>query len=176
MALKLLGASSPAGRKGQSEIMEYMLMVVFIVASVIGIILFLTWWNVTQLDMKKTDNLDDKAEGLTQQLKADFMLTNTDSVFDDAKLTSLIPAGVKCADLEKEFGSNWYAKIIALDMDKETPCTWDNYPDCNTWSLCIKKARGDVSTVWAKQPFPVNVYRRASDRIAMGVLYVEVYS
>jgi hypothetical protein len=156
--------------------MEYMLMVVFIVASVIGIILFLTWWNVVQLDAKKTDNLDNRAEGLTQQLKGDYMLTTADSVFDDAKLTSLIPAGVKCSDLEKEFGSNWYAKIVALDMDGETPCTWDNYPGCNTWSLCLKKEKSDVDTLWGKQPFPVNVYRKSMDKMAMGVLYVEVYA
>ena len=167
---------NPRARKGQSEIMEYMLMVVFIVASVIGIILFLTWWNVAQLDMKKGDILDARAEGLTQLLKEDSMLTAGPSVFDDAKLTSLGLSGVKCEDLEKEFGTNWYAKIAALDVEGEIPCTWDNYPECNEWSLCSKKEIGNVKTVLAKQPFPVNVYRKSSDSVAMGALYVEVYA
>lgn len=159
-------------RKGQSEIMEYILVVVFIVAAILAIIFFLAWWNVQQFQMDEFKNRQDRIVGIGQYMMGDYMFTNGDSMFDDAKLTS-INAGVTCEELQKILGKNWYVKITALDMNGDKPCKWNDYPDCNVWSMCDyrENARDSIG-----QNFPVNVYRKASDKVALGILHVEVYS
>jgi len=173
MDCKILGARFPSvQRKGQSEIMEYILMVVFIVAAIIAIIIFLTWWNLQQFQMDAFKNRQDRVVGIGQYIMGDYMFTNGDSVFDDAKLTA-INASMSCDDLQKILGTNWYVKIKALDMAGEKPCKWNDYPDCNVWSICTYKENAKDRL---GQNFPVNVYRKVSDKTALGVLYVEVYS
>lgn len=158
--------------KGQSEIMEYLLMVVFIVAVVIGIIIFLTWWNVTQLEMEGSKNRQDRVLAIGQHMMADYMFINKESMLDDAKLTS-INAAQACDKLEEIFGTNWYAKIKSLDMEGEITCTWNDYPNCNVWNICNYKEHPNSRSA---QNFPVNVYRKVSDKTALAVLHVEVYS
>jgi len=161
-----------ARRKGQSELMEYVLMVVFIVAAIIAIIFFLTWWNVQQFQMDAFKNRQDRVVGIAQYMMGDYMFTNGDSVFDDAKLTA-INASVTCEEMQKILGTGFYVKIKSLDMNGEKPCKWNEYPDCNAWSICGYKANARDRF---GQNFPVNVYRKVSDKTALGVLYVEVYS
>lgn len=155
-------------RKAQSEIMEYILMVVFIVAAIIAIIIFLTWWNVQQFQMDAFRNRQDRIVGIGQYMMGDYMFTNGDSMFDDAKLTA-INATMTCEDLQKILGTSWYAKITALDMAGEKPCRWNDYPDCNVWSICNYRENHIANK------FPVNVYRKVSDKVAMAVLEVGVY-
>jgi nitrogen fixation-related uncharacterized protein len=161
-----------ASRKGQSEIMEYILVVVFIVAAIMAIIFFLAWWNVQQFQMDQFKNQQDRIVGIGQYMMADYMFTNGDSMFDDAKLTS-INASVTCEELQRILGSNWYVKITALDMEGERPCRWNDYPDCNVWSMCgyLSNAKSSLG-----QNFPINVYRKSSDKVALAILHVEVYS
>jgi hypothetical protein len=161
------------GLKAQSEMMEYILMVVFLVAAIIAIILFLSWWNIQQLQMEGSKNLDDRVVSIAQLMMNDYMLANGDSVFDDAKLTSVAAAGIKCEDLQKIYGTGWYVKIKSLDMEGERPCTWNSYPGCNTWTFCNYVEHPESRSVYN---FPVNVYRKASDKMALAVLHVEVYS
>jgi hypothetical protein len=173
MDCKILGANvRVVRRKGQSEIMEYILMVVFIVAAILAIIFFLTWWNVQQFQMDAFKNRQDRVVGIGQYMMGDYMFTNGDSVFDDAKLTA-INASMSCDDLQKILGTNWYVKIKALDMGGEKPCKWNDYPDCNVWSMCgyMENAKELFG-----QNFPVTVYRKVSDKTALAVLYVGVYS
>ena len=111
-------------QKGQSEIMEYVLMVLFIVASVIAIILFLTWWNTQQLQMQGSQDRADSIVSLAQHLQADYMFISQDSMFDDSKLTSI--GTDACARLQQLFGEGWYARIKSLDMEGDVPCTCEN--------------------------------------------------
>lgn len=161
-----------AGRKGQSEIMEYVLMVVFIVAAVIVIMFFLMWWNVQQFQVDALKNKQDRVIGIGQYMMGNYMFTNGDSMFDDAKLTA-INATLTCQELQKILGTNWYVKITALDMEGEKPCRWNDYPDCNVWGMC--GYREGAHNVFAKN-FPVNVYRKLTDKTALAVMYVGVYS
>jgi hypothetical protein len=151
--------------------MEYVLMVVFIVAAIMAIIFFLYWWNIQQFQMDAFKNKQDRISGIAQYMMGDYMFANGDSIFDDAKLTA-INASVSCEDLQKILGTGWYVKITALDMDSEVPCKWNDYPGCNVWSMCSRKDSPEM----LGQIFPVNVYRKVTDKTAMGILYVEVYS
>lgn len=170
---RTMGRKIAKARKGQSEIMEYILMVVFLVAAIIAIILFLTWWNTQQLQMEGFRNRQDRVVAIAEQMMGDYMLANGDSVFDDAKLTSVNAAGIKCEDLQKIYGTNWYAKIKSLDMEGERKCDWNNYPGCNMWTLC---EYGGTPKERLVQKFPVNVYRKVTDRVSLGILEVGVYS
>jgi hypothetical protein len=173
MEYKILGAKPSSGlRKGQSEIMEYILMVVFIVAAIIAIIIFLTWWNLQQFQMDAFKNRQDRVVGIGQYMMGDYIFTDGDSVFDDAKLTA-INASMTCEDLQTILGPNIYVKIKVLDMNGDKPCKWNDYPDCNVWSICSYKENAKDRL---GQNFPVNVYRKLTDKTALGILYVEVYS
>ena len=162
-------------RKGQSELMEYMLMLVFIVAAVIGIIIFLTWWNVTQFQMQGSKNRQDRVLSIGQDMMADYTLSDGESVFDDSKLTSLLALGPvdSCKGIEAIYGTSWYVKIKALDMGGETKCDWTTYPNCNVWEICSPKAHPESVSA---QSFPVNVYRKVSGKVALAVLRVEAYT
>lgn len=150
--------------------MEYLVMVVLIVAAIIAIILFLSWWSITQLEMQSSKSSQDRILSIGQILMGDYMLANGGSMLDDAKLTSLSAIQGSCDSLERSLGTGWYAKVKSLDMEGEIPCTWSNYPDCNSWTICKYKAGLPA------QKFPVNVYRKASEKSALGILEVGVYT
>ncbi|HJW96723.1 MAG TPA: hypothetical protein VJ485_01000 [archaeon] len=172
MECEILGARVPSSLKGQSEMMEHILMVVFIVAAILALILFLTWWNVQQLNMEASRNRQDRILDLAQHMMGDYLLVNENYMLDDAKLTS-VNAVSGCEKLERLFGTDWYARVRALDMEDEIPCTWNNYPDCNSWTICsYPEERRNVLV----QKFPANVYRKVSDKVALAVLEVGVYS
>ena len=159
--------------KGQSEIMEYILMIVFIVAAIIGMMLFLSWWNITQIQAQGFKEREDRVVTLAQNMMNDYMFVNGDSVFDDGKLTSVNAAGVGCDSLKEIYGEDWFVNITALDMPVEKKCDWSGYPDCNYWSFCVYQEHPESRAVYN---FPVNVYRKATNRMAMGVMHVEVYT
>lgn len=166
-------SKAPACLKGQSEMMEYILMVVFLVAAIIAMMLFLSWWNIQQLQMEGSKDLDRRAVSIAEYMMNDYMLTNGDSMFDDAKLTSVAAAGIRCEDLERIYGTGWYVKIKSLDMGGEKKCDWNSYPGCNTWTFCSYQGHPESRSAYN---FPVNVYRKVSDKASLAVLHVEVYS
>jgi hypothetical protein len=167
------GARGPSGRKkGQSEIMEYMIMVLLIVAAIIGIILFLTWWGAQQLQIEGFKNRQDRVVSVAQQLMGDYTFADEESMFNDAKLTAANTT--PCEELQKVIGEGWYARIKALDMEGNVPCRWDNYPDCNYWEFCGYR-KENVNELLT-QKFPVNVQRSATDKVALAVLEVGVYT
>jgi len=168
MEFETLGAKTLSGRrKAQAELLEYLLLVVFIVASIIGIILFISWWNAQQLNIQGFQNQEDRMLGIAQHIMTDQAFANGDSMLDDAKLTSIIALHA-CQELEGIFGVGWYAKVKSLDMEGEIPCSWSAYPECNSWTIC------DYKEKHIGQKFPVNVYRKVSDKVALGVLEVGV--
>ena len=148
--------------------MEYILLVIFIVASIIGILIFLSWWGGKQLEVEGFKNQEDRLLGIAQHIMSDYSFANGDSMLDDSKLTS-INAVHACQDLEDILGNGWYAKIRALDMEGSIACEWIAYPECNYWTIC------DYKEEHIAQKFPVNVYRKVSDKVALGILEVGVY-
>ncbi len=159
------------GLKAQSEIMEYIFMVVFLMALIIGLMLFLSWWNVSQSRVEALQSKEERIASITRYLMSEPMFANEDSMFDDAKLTAINDTDtVKCQEFEGILGSGWYVKIRSLDMEGEHPCKWSNYPDCNLWVIC-KEKQNHIA-----QRFPVNIYRKISDNVSIGILEVGVYS
>jgi hypothetical protein len=155
--------------KGQSEIMEYMIMVLLIVGAIIGIMLFLAWWGGQQVKAEGFSNQQDRIVSIAQVLMADYMFVDGDSMFSDAKLTAL-NSTISCEELQDVLGAGWYITVKALDMPGNVPCSWNGYPDCNYWAICPYKKEH------MGQKFPVNVHRIVSDTVALGVLEVGVYT
>jgi|GEM_PF-771928 len=176
--------------KGQAQMLEYLLMMVFIVAVVLGLILFLTWWQISQLSVEKTKNQQDRALSLIKEFLDSPYMTKENSMFDDGKLTALAMMDNEidrsCQRLRAVYGDDWYAEIRLNDGKPLTKCTQMKYPDgendCNHWTLC--EEREDVKARVA-HTIPVNVYRNIGfvldvtnavlPRTYIGTLSVTVY-
>jgi hypothetical protein len=156
--------------KAQIGIMEYVLLTFFILVIIVAVILFFTGWQLFQMDLEKSKEAGDKTLSLTKQFLNTPYMVKENSVFDDGKLTALVSLSDVCKDLEAVFGFDWFLEITIFDNNSRIECVWGNYPDCNFWSLC-KKNRTHISYV-----VPVNVYRKTSERMDLGVLKVGVYS
>lgn len=154
--------------KAQYEIMEYIFMTVFLIVVIIGLMLFLFWWNFSQFKIEEIKNKDNRIISIARYIMVDPVFVNEDSIFDDAKLTA-INMTIKCKELEDILGDGWYLKIKSLDLEGEKYCNWLRYPDCNFWVIC-KENKDHIS-----QKFPVNIYRKISDKISIGILEVGVY-
>ena len=153
--------------KSQSNLMEYLLLIFFVVFIIVALILFITWWQVTQLGMKKSQEIEDRALSLTKEILINGFFVKEESVFDDGKLTAANTT-IKCEELKHILGEGWFMKIKTLD-ENVIPCNEDNYPDCNYWEFCVQDNPASIYAI------PVNIYRRVQDRYDLGVLYVGVY-
>ena len=178
--------SSSSQFKGQGQMLEYVLMMVFIVAVILGLIFFLTWWQISQLGVEQTKNQQDRALSLLKQFTDSPYMTKENSVFDDAKLTvlsSMIPDA--CERLQGVYGTDWHAEIRLFDDNPLTKCTQTSYPDgireCNYWTICPDlPAKAKITRV-----IPVNIYRNIGfltnatnavlPRTYIGTLNVTVY-
>ena len=86
-------------------------------------------------------------------------------MFEDSKLTS-----ITCKDLQEIYGTGWFAELEALDymnLGEENPiCDDQNYPLCGKWVYCD---RSDEAIIFE---LPVNIYRKRSDEVDIGLLKV----
>lgn len=140
-------------------------MTFFVLVVIIGLIIFLSYWQVTQLGVEQTRTEMDRALFLTKHFLNSQQFVKKDSMFDDGKLTALFSLPNACEELQKVFGLDWFAEIRVLDgSDTEIPCTWSEYPDCNYWSFCVED-KSNISYV-----VPTNIYRRIGYILTTGVL------
>jgi Tfp pilus assembly protein PilE len=176
--------------KGQGQMLEYVLLMVFIVIVILALIFFLTWWQISQLSVEKSKNQQDRTLSLIKQFLDSPYMTKENSMFDDGKLTALAMTDNEidksCQRLQAVYGTDWYAEIRLKDGKPPAKCDQMNYPDgtrdCNYWTLCEQQqgAKGKVSQI-----IPVNVYRNIGfvldvtgavlPRTYIGTLNVTVY-
>jgi len=162
--------------RGQANIMEYILMTFFIVVVIIGLMLFMSSWQSTQHQLEIAKENNARALELTNFISTSPYFIKGSQVLagpmlDDAKIMALSATDNICDKLENMFGSNWFAEIsiIEYQSDEKIDCTTDNYPNCNTWTLCDE----DHDKLF--YVLPVNIYRRALDRTDIGTLKVGIY-
>jgi hypothetical protein len=153
--------------KGQAQLMEYVLLSFFILLVIVVITLFLTGWQITTTGSEQRKVLYDRAEFLLRAFtNSPYINRNTykeGSMMEDSKLTS-----VTCGDLEKLYGSGWFAEVESLEFSDE--CSGENYPLCGKWSYC--KREGNAITF----EIPVNIYRKTTREIDIGFLRVGLYT
>ncbi len=151
--------------------MEYILLTFFILLVIVGLLFFLSWWQFSQLGMEEHKVRMDRVMSLAQQVSNSPYFVKENSMFDDAKLTALKSLGSDvCTGMESIFGYGWFIKVRLFDgTGEEVPCTWGNYPECNSWTFC---AKGQKNT---SRAIPVNVYRKMSEKNSVGILEVGIY-
>lgn len=145
---------------GQSQMLEYVLLMVFVVAVIFSIMIFLTWWQITQLSVEKTNQQQERVLSFIKSFIESPYMTKENSIFDDGKLTALAMIPDSCEKLRGVYGDDWHAEIMLMDGKPLRECGQMTYPDgsqsCNYWSICPKQtAKGKITQI-----VPVNVYRR----------------
>jgi len=153
--------------KGQVHLMEYVLLGFFIVLIIVLVTLFLTGWQITSVQSEQRRVVYDRAEFFLRALvNSPYLNKKTfkeGSMLEDSKLTS-----VTCEDLQKLYGRGWFAEINSLNLEGE--CTEESYPSCGSWSYCKKEGEAIVFEI------PVNIYRKTTGEIDIGILKVGLYS
>ncbi|RLJ05407.1 MAG: hypothetical protein DRP18_03165 [Candidatus Aenigmatarchaeota archaeon] len=155
--------------KSQSEIMEYVFIVFFLVLIIFAIIFFLTYWQTSQFKLEKSKETENRILFVAEHFMNMPFLVKEKLMFDDSKLTAVTKL-MECEDLQKIFGKNWYVTIKVFDGEKKM-CRYSNYPDCNYWEFCVEN-KGKESKSYN---FPVNIYRKKENRVDMGVMKVGIY-
>ncbi len=159
--------------KGQASIMEYLLLSFFILMVIIALILFLTFWQTSSLNLEKQNLKIQRLDTLLNRFINSPLFVKENSVFDDSKLMAIqsLESQGACHDLEGLFGSDWSIEVEVLTPRPGCagPCTVSSYPCCGSWEICT---RGEKNVT---RVLPVNVYRKAEDRNDLGLLTVGVY-
>lgn len=153
--------------KGQVHLMEYVLLSFFVLLIIVMITFFLTGWQMSTIGSEQTRVTYTKAGFLLRAFtNSPYINKNTykeGSMLEDSKLSS-----ITCDDLEKLYGTGWYAEIEILDSGEE--CTAENFPLCGKWSYCKKEGDALIFEI------PVNIYRKTTGRIDIGLLRVGLYN
>jgi hypothetical protein len=160
-------------RIGQVSIMEYILLTFFILVIILALLLFLSWWQLSQIGMQEHNIQMDKVFFTARYVSSSPYFVKENSVFDDAKLTAIQSLGSSvCKDFERVLGYNWFIKVKIFEGDTDIPCTWNNYPDCNIWEICTRVTDNEKTT---SRILPVNVYRKISEENGVGIMEAGVY-
>jgi hypothetical protein len=162
--------------KVQASIMEYILMTFFLLVVIVAMVLFMGWWNVTQLNIDQNKLTDSRALLLIQDLSSSEYIAAENSVLDDSKLTALKMMQAKgtdlCREFEPLFGREWFFEVRILDGNPSEECTFPKHPNCNTWTFC----RSDQDRPVTIYNIPVNVHRKISGTNEIALLYSGVYT
>jgi len=178
--LSITDVSILANKKGQSNIIEYIFMTLFVIIMIVVLIIFMSWFQFSQIEMRGGSLRTEKAEFLMGYITASPYMVIENSMFDDSKLTALLYMDDYCDRLDDIFGTSWSLSIELLTSEDGcyANCTLDNYPCCGSWTLCDKRreyaGRNDI--VERIYPIPVNVFRKMNEMVHLADMRVTVYA
>lgn len=153
--------------KGQAQILEYFFLTFFVLMVIVLVGLFLmTYQSMTSSSLQSEYETQDTMFML--KTFSNFPILNKrgykeGSMFEDSKLTA-----VSCGELQEVFGTGWFAEV-RIPSASETECDASNYPACNKWTFCEED--GDFQAF----EVPVNVFRKTTKVVSIGVLTVGFY-
>ena len=128
---------APRMMRGQSEMLEHLLLILFIVVLLVFLLLGLAGWQASQARLEQSRQHSQRGLALAQLLfSAPY---SQDGAFSDSQLTALASDPAFCTQLTDRFGPA-FAEFQLLGSDVRTLCTLQNYPDCNTWQVCAAPA------------------------------------
>jgi len=168
-------AKETCNRKGQSNILEYIFMTMFIIIMILVLIIFMSWFQYSQIGMKSGSLQIEKAEFLMEYMTSSPYLVTKNSMFDDSKLTSLLYMDDYCDSLDTVFGSDWSLNIELLTSEDGCydNCTLNNYPCCGSWTLCDNRRECNKTRTYV---IPANVFRKMNEKTHLAVMRVSVYA
>ena len=161
--------------RAQASIMEYILMTFFLLVVILSMVMFMGWWNVTQISIDRNRLAGSNTLLLLQDLSGSGYLAVRDSVLDDSRLTAIklmqSQGSDFCREFRPVFGNDWFLEVEVLDGKPMKECDFSSYPDCNYWAFCKPSAESE-KTVYN---MPVNVHRKMSGKDDLAILYAGVY-
>jgi hypothetical protein len=158
--------------KAQASMIEHILMVFFIVVIIIALMIFLTNFQFSQMEMEKKKTWSERSLALGKKFMNSQFTAKKESMLEDAKLASLL--GFTCQELENIFGAGWFMEVKIFDSSGMViPCrSPDSFSACNYWSLSSCSAAGGKNVSYI---FPVNIYRKMFERSDIGTIKTGVY-
>jgi len=159
-------------RLGQTHMMEYILLVVFIIILMVAFMILMTVFHIGGIKSEQSENVYKQSISITRFILNAPYFNNPNyddgSVLDDSKLTV-----ANCTELRKVLGRNWFALVkIPPDGGPEILCNISNYPQCNSWVICNKT---NVRIGTCIHEIPVNIFRKMSNDVNIGILVVGLY-
>lgn len=137
--------------------MEYIFMTLFLMVIIIGLVLFLTGWQVIQSDVQADKSKIDRILFLTNYFTNTPLLAKDTAMLDDSKLDAFEDVETySCTELEKALGQKWFVEVRNLD-------------DSRLWSFCTRNSRNSSFVI------PVNIYNRLNEKVSVGTLKAGVY-
>jgi len=118
-------------RKGQYSVMEYLFLTIFVLMIIFGLIFFLFVFQGSQSSFEMERNVEGELFTLTSRVVVSPFLVQSDSLFDDAKLTALqaLSGDEECEEFHRIFGQNAFLKVKDLDFVKEINIMEDGFQD-----------------------------------------------
>lgn len=179
-------AFTEKGKKAQMGIMEYMLLTFFIMVVVVVLVLFISGWQISQVQMGQAQERTQRTLSLTRNILSSQMFAKEESMFDDSKLSALMVVEREqdvCEEFEEMFGTGWFLDVSTLGCDLNcTPANAINrYGECCRWEFCtpdtLEGYEVDIFSI------PVNIYRKtgytlgssALSRVDIGIARIGVY-
>lgn len=154
----------PGIMSGQLDMMEYLIMALFMLVVVTAIVFFLFGWEFGASRRAELDRANLQSLFMINIFTHSGFFTKSDSMLDDSKLMV-----AKCEDMEAIFGRKLCINITSALFvgEEETTCTLSNYPNCNQWVICPDLcSRKDLTGY----DVPVNIYRRVDGKTGLGIL------
>ena len=157
-------------RLAQAQLMEYIILILFVMIIIVMLALFLTGWQISNIEYERQKSFEKKAMFLTKSLITSPYLNKKGyeegSMFEDSKLTVLT-----CEDLQQIFGMDWWVEIQLVDsMLSDQECNEESFPMCGKWTFCKDEKKQYISF-----EIPVNVYRKISGDVNIAIMRVGLY-
>jgi len=152
--------------------MEYMMLMVFIIILIFAFMILMSVFQIGGMRTEESENVYKQSLIITRFMLNTPYLNNPrfadGSAFDDSKLTT-----INCTELKKVVGRNWFAFVwIPSSSGNDVECDTSTYPNCNKWEICKKRKTRTETCV---HEVPVNIYRKMSDTMDVGILTVGLY-
>lgn len=167
--------------KGQFGMMEHLLLSVIILMIIVASMFFFFSFESTK---KQGEAFKDDIHKIILDsilLSKSPMLTKNSLMFDDSKLAGFTGAYQKdgCEQVKKLIGEACVTIDKILIAEDKNDCDPANFAqtgrdECNSWTLCRETCLRLQTTKNKALSIPVNIYRKISDRMDLGVLTVRI--
>lgn len=157
-------------RVAQAQLMEYMLLTLFILLIIVMLSLFLAGWQITGLEKEQKKSVQEFVISIINDIGTSPYINKQEYVegfvFSDSILTVL-----DCDDIRRMFSDNIFVTIeVVSNQLGSIECSKSNYPMCGKWSYCYEEDKNFIA-----YEVPVNIYRRADGSILSAIMRIGIY-
>ena len=136
--------------KAQVQLMEYLILAVFIVGFMFFIMVFLAGYQQDQFAAEREQLEVQRITGLMKQFLVSPFLASERGVFEAGRLEGF--AG-RCSEMQGIFGKGWFIEITVFDGKRPAECKTNTLGKCNVYRFCTENGEGKSISL----EMPVNV-------------------